>query len=271
MKSFPLAKKNLGQHFLNDELVIDEITKNFKEKAKAIIEIGPGPAVLTKNLSKIPKDFFVVEKDQSLKPLLLPYLDEKDIIFTDALNFDLEEEFTRREYPLTDVWLISNLPYNISVPLFLKFLKIPSIEFMTLMFQQEVAEKILPRPKKGKEIKHSSLSIISQIYFETKLLIKVPPKSFTPPPKVESKVLSFIRKENPIIPLKDFNALEKFLRNLFNFKRKQLQKVLKTFYGHLGVDTILQDLGFVATIRAEDLTFDEIIQLFNYLQSKNSR
>src|SRR5665647_728814 len=96
------------------------------------------------------------------------------------------------------IWLVSNLPYNVSVPLTLSFLRIPEIKYMTLMYQKEVAEKILP-----KDLRNSmgSLHVLNLTQFEISHVVNAPPGAFLPPPKVDSQVLQFKRREIPLIGL----------------------------------------------------------------------
>lgn len=263
MSALPYANKNLGQHFLKDKNVIETITSDFDSLAGSIIEVGPGPAILTTPLSKKGLPFFVVEKDLRFKDNLLTCKKEEEIIFTDALAFDFEKFI--KDHGLQKVWLVSNLPYNISAPLFIKFLKIPSITFMTLMFQKEVAQKIAP-PTSLKNSK-SSLSILGENYFSIKTLIKASPGAFHPPPKVDSLVLSLTRKENPTVPLSEYESFENFLRFIFKAKRKQLQSILKEQIKK-DLHPRLAELKIAPEIRAESMSTSEIHSLYQMFKGE---
>lgn len=260
MSKLPFANKDFGQHFLTDQTIIQAITNDFKDQAKGIIEVGPGPAILTEHLSehKIPLRLF--EIDTRFKEYLEQFVSEENIIFGDALeaNFSkvIENEFDNQA-----TWLVSNLPYNVSVPLLIKFIQTPKIEMMTLMFQKEVALRVTNYTHQ-KKYASGSLMALSQNYFECKLLKKVPPGSFSPPPKVESTVLSFKRIEKPVIPLSEFKNFESFLRNLFKHRRKQMGKVLNQSYDESQVTRCLQESGLEKTLRAETLNLEKIQLLY---------
>lgn len=261
MTKFPEAKKSLGQHFLTDKNVINKICQDFASPAQAIIEIGPGPGVLTQHLAKHQKAFFVVEKDDRMIENLKNYAPENHIFHQDALKFEWEQWL--QQFQLTDqsIWLVSNLPYNISVPLLISFTQVPQLTFLTLMFQKEVGAKIVNFQQEKNF--SSSLAILMDNYFETKVLTKVAPGAFSPPPKVDSIVISFKRKPQPKIPLEEFLKLEKFLRDLFAFKRKQIGSVLKFIPNLL---PSLEELKIPRETRAESLEFSIIIALYQKLK-----
>lgn len=261
MSKFPEAKKSLGQHFLTDKNVINRICMDFAEVAETIIEIGPGPGVLTQNLALHKKPFFVVEKDDRMIENLQNYTVPEHIFHQDALQFSWEEWIQKYQLSQKKIWLVSNLPYNISVPLLISFTQIKEIEFLTLMFQKEVGAKIVNFQQEKNF--SSSLAILMDNFFETKVLCKVSPGAFSPPPKVDSIVISFKRKPSPVIPLAEFSNLEKFLRNLFAFKRKQIGSVLKFLPDLIPV---LEDLKIPRETRAESLDFKTIICLYQKLK-----
>lgn len=172
------ANKHLGQHFLTDPSVVQAIAQNHSERARAILEVGPGLGVLTSPLSRLGRPFKVVERDPRFAAPLLKWLPRQDIVVADALKFNWEAAFKQWRWP--KLWLVSNLPYNASAPLLAQFLQCPSIQFMTLMFQREVARKICafePRPNGM-----NSLMALTQNYFEVRLLKNVPPGAFRPAP-----------------------------------------------------------------------------------------
>lgn len=269
MTKLPVAKKALGQHFLVDQNIISKITEDFSEVAEAIIEVGPGPGILTEGLSLHKLPFQVIDKDERFPEYLKEFLPQENIHITDALKWDFEEGFKQWLWDEKTIWLVSNLPYNVSTPLLIKFLQAPSIQNMTLMFQREVADKVFAiDTRKGKAM--NSLMALSQTFFEVSLLCKVPPGAFSPPPKVDSAVLSFTRREGPVVPLSEFKNFEKFLRHLFQFKRKQMGKILKSNYTQEALQKTWEHLGIVPTIRAEALSLDEIQKLYNTLKENSA-
>jgi 16S rRNA (adenine1518-N6/adenine1519-N6)-dimethyltransferase len=264
----PLANKSLGQHFLKDNTVIDRICQDFQGSAEAIVEIGPGPGILTESLAARAKEenlpFHVIEKDDRFPPYLLQFIDEKQITMTDALAVNLSEFFKEKNIDQKKIWLVSNLPYNISTPLLVNFLQATEIEYLTLMFQKEVADKVFPFSTTKNFM--GSLHALTQAYFDCALLCKVPPGAFSPPPKVDSAVLSMTRKKTPLVPMEEFRVFEKFLRVLFAQKRKQLGGLLKSSFPQELIHASFESLGIPLTIRSEALTLEQVIDLYRKLK-----
>jgi 16S rRNA (adenine1518-N6/adenine1519-N6)-dimethyltransferase len=262
MKKLPFANKDLGQHFLRDQKVIKGITSDWQDECDAIIEVGPGPAILTKSLSEIDKPYFVIEKDQRFKEHLLEFVKEDNIIFTDALKFDWDKFLKDHNLRGKKLWLVSNLPYNVGTILFTQFLRIPEIQYMSLMFQKEVGEKTYFRETKNQM---NGLLFLSNNYFEPKLLLKVAPGSFTPPPKVDSVVVSYTRKNESDVSVAEFKPLNSFTRLLFSQKRKQIGSVLKSQIDKEILETAFEKTNISRQVRAETLTYDEVLKLFRAL------
>ncbi len=260
MKS-PSANKDLGQHFLNSPSIIKKICSDKNKNIEAIIEVGPGPAVLTRELVTYKLPYKVVELDQRFKANLEEFIDPAQIIFDDALKVDIQSLFPEKK-----IWLVSNLPYNISAPLIVKFLQIPSIVHMTLMMQKEVAEKVLPRPDEKNTA--NSLGFLTQAYFKVSKLIDAPPGAFSPPPKVHSRVLSFTRLEAPLVPMEQFTKYESFLRKLFSQKRKQIHKVMGQHFSKEQLLEAFRELSIEKQQRSETLNLQDVISLFYRLNSK---
>ncbi|MBL7663949.1 MAG: ribosomal RNA small subunit methyltransferase A [Bacteriovoracaceae bacterium] len=265
MSKVPVANKQLGQHYLKDQNVIKKICTNFSEQAEVIIEIGPGPGVLTQQLAATGKPLYLIEKDTRFRDILLNLCPEDHVYFTDAMDFYWEEFFKKHQLHGKKIWLVSNLPYNISSQLFISFITLPDIAYMTLMFQKEVAEKIAPPLHQKNSM--SSLAVYGHLFFETKLLVKVSPGAFLPPPKVDSQVLSFIRHQN-IAEVADFKNLEKFSRILFSQKRKQLGTVLKALAPIEKLTLILERCKISPQIRAEALDVKEVLALYHELKAE---
>lgn len=262
----PLANKELGQHFLRDQHIIKKITEDFTGTPDAIVEVGPGPGVLTKFLAEHGHPFYVIEKDERFPELLKNFLPLENIFLEDALKFDWQSFLKIKNLKNKNIWLVSNLPYNISVPLLMTFMKLSEIKRMTLMFQKEVGEKTYLLDNKKNQM--NSLLALSLTYFETKQLCKVLPGAFTPPPKVDSVVVSFQRKEAPLISLKEFGSFEKFLRLIFSQKRKQLGGILKSQNSKAALEEIWQKTSILPTVRAEALSLSEIHLLFTLLNER---
>lgn len=252
-----MANKSFGQHFLNSPTVISKITSPLPEGVDAIVEIGPGPAVLTPHLAAYGKPIFVIEMDERFVELLAPVVGAENIFRQDALLFDWQAFLDKHQFK--SIWLVSNLPYNVSVPLTLSFLRIPEITHMTLMYQKEVAQKILPNDPRNAM---GSLHAMCLSQFHLKHVVYAPPGAFVPPPKVDSQVLSFARRSSPLIPLDQIDSYEKFLRLVFSQKRKQLGGILKNDWGAEKTTSVLEKVNLNPQVRAEALSFEEILNLY---------
>jgi 16S rRNA (adenine1518-N6/adenine1519-N6)-dimethyltransferase len=259
MGNLPRANKDLGQHFLTDKKVISSITNDFVEDFDAIVEIGPGPAVLSKELASKEIPYYAIEMDDRFIPQLQEITPQENIFNQDALKFQWDH-FLQQNPDIKKIWLVSNLPYNISSKLLISFLTIPQIEFMTLMFQKEVGEKTYFRDQKNTM---SSLFALSNTYFKTNQLMKVLPGAFSPPPKVDSVVVSYQRIDEPKVTIDEFKVYERFLRNLFAQRRKQIKANLKGQYSNY-MDA-LEKSGIEASLRAETLNLEQIHTLFRNL------
>lgn len=258
---FPLANKSFGQHFLNSPTVISKITTPLPSGTDCIVEIGPGPAVLTPHLARYDLPTFVIEMDERFVETLDKIVGPARVFRQDALEFDWGKFLS--DHPYKNIWLVSNLPYNVSVPLTLSFLRIPEIKHMTLMYQKEVAEKILP-----KELRNSmgSLHALCFSQFELKHVAHAPPGAFVPPPKVDSSVLGFQRRVTPLIPLEEIDDYEQYLRAVFANRRKQLGGILKKEWGVDKTVACFEKTKLSLEIRAEALTMDQVLNLYRTSQ-----
>lgn len=254
---FPIANKSFGQHFLNSPTVINKITSPLPEGVDAIVEIGPGPAVLTPHLAKYNIPIFVIEMDERFVELLAPVVGSENIYRQDALEFNWQNFLKEKNFK--SIWLVSNLPYNVSVPLTLSFLRIPEITHMTLMYQKEVAQKIFPNDPRNSM---GSLHVMCRSQFELKHVVYAPPGAFVPPPKVDSQVLGFKRKTSNDIPLSEIDQFEKYLRLVFGQRRKQLGGILKNDWGAEAAERRLSEAGLNPQVRAEALTYEQVLKLF---------
>lgn len=264
MSRFPQADKRLGQHFLASSHVIGAITGDRGLDNDAIVEVGPGPAVLTARLADHGLPLYLIERDRRFEEDLLRHVPTERLLLQDALEMDWEGFLSERGHQR--VWLVSNLPYNVSVPLTLAFMRCPRIQRMTLMYQKEVAEKFLPRNGRNEM---GSLASLTGIYFNARRLVDVPPGAFVPPPKVMSQVISFERQGAPPLPLLEWSALEEFLRLLFQNRRKQMQGVLRERLPVEVLTPFLHEQELAAGVRAEALTLSQVIALYRLDRDHN--
>ncbi|MDO9184087.1 MAG: 16S rRNA (adenine(1518)-N(6)/adenine(1519)-N(6))-dimethyltransferase RsmA [Bacteriovorax sp.] len=261
----PSPDKSLGQHFLRDQNIIQQICHDFKDQAEAIVEIGPGPGILTEHLALMGLPYFVIEKDTRFGVYLDQFLNKDQITLDDALQVELSTFFKEKNISGKKIWLVSNLPYNIATPLLVNFLQATDIKYMTLMFQKEVADKVFPFATTKNFM--GSLLVLCQSFFECNLLVKVPPGAFAPPPKVDSAVITFVRREIPLVPMAEFRTLEKFLRQMFSQRRKQIGGVLKSYYKPEIIKESFDSLGLSTTLRSEVLTLEHVLELYRKLRS----
>ena len=238
-----LAKKSFGQHFLLDLNVTRKIVRLAGPfEGRAVIEVGPGPGGLTRALLESDAGKVVlVEKD----PRFLPLLGELDdgsgrlaIVEGDALKV--------REAELVEgpAHVVSNLPYNVGTALLIKWLTGPwTPHALTLMFQKEVAERIVAAP--GDDA-YGRLAVIAQAVCEARLVMHLPAAAFTPPPKVASAVVHLVPK--PDRPDREtLKRLERVTAAAFGQRRKMLRSSLKT----LGGAALCEAAGIAPDDRAE--------------------
>jgi 16S rRNA (adenine1518-N6/adenine1519-N6)-dimethyltransferase len=257
MSRFPTADKRFGQHFLHSPHVIKPITTDAPAGCDAIIEVGPGPAVLTPHLKEHKLPLYAFEMDKRFTEILTAVVGEDNLILGDALEIDFEAFLKERGHE--NVWLVSNLPYNVSVPLTLAFMRAPRLQRMTLMYQKEVAEKFLPRSGKNTM---SSLHALAGMFFKTSRVVDVPPGAFQPPPKVMSQVIRFDRLTTPHTDLKDWDQLEGFMRAVFQNRRKQLRGLIKDRIPGEVLDEFFRAQQIPEGVRAEALELEQVIALW---------
>lgn len=218
------AKKHLGQHFLTDESIAQDIADSLSyEGYKDTLEIGPGMGVLTKYLLKKDTTMHVIEIDtESVDYLKNNYLNLADrIIEQDFLKYDLNLVFKDKPFAI-----IGNFPYNISSQILFKTLELRhQIPEFSGMFQKEVAMRICS--KEGSKV-YGILSVLTQAFYDAEYLFTVPPTVFNPPPKVNSGVLLLKRKQNYTLPC-DEKLFFRVVKTGFQQRRKTLRNSLKTF------------------------------------------
>lgn len=213
-------KKQLGQHFLNDENIALDIVKSIRSSNKKVLEIGPGMGILTKYLLENEEiEFSVVEIDQESVQYLKKKYPKLSIIEGDFLQLPLEKIY---QEPFT---IIGNFPYNISSQILFKLLENKELcTELVGMFQKEVADRVASKP--GKKV-YGILSVLLQAFFDIEYLFTVEGYQFTPPPKVRSAVIRIT-----LNPDKKLNCdpvlFKNVIKTAFN-QRKTLRNSLKSF------------------------------------------
>ena len=248
------AKKSLGQNFLFDYKITDKIVLNSGEiVGKNILEIGPGPAGLTKSiLQSNPKKLIVIEQDCRIIPLLEEvqtyYPNNFEIIHGDALKIDISKIFGDEKFKIS-----ANLPYNIGTVLVFQWLeKCEKIESMTLLLQKEVVQRIISKPNSKN---YGRLAVMINSFCNTKSLFDIAPGSFVPAPKVTSSLVNIIPKPTNI----DFNILSKICAVAFNQRRKMLRSSLKSL--NIDVENWLKKSNIKPDLRAEQLSLEDFSNL----------
>ena len=214
------AKKSLGQNFLIDRYVLEQIVDTVDIKNKDILEIGPGSGNLTTYiLKKKPKRVFVVEKDNDLSLLLREKFNNEITIINDDILKVSEDKISNEK-----LTVFGNLPYNISTEILSRWIvnlgKNFWFESLVLMFQKEVADRIIAESNTSK---YGRLSILSNWKLNIKKILDIKPESFSPRPKINSTLLLFSPKKN-FFKIKNAKNLEMITRIFFNKRRKMLKK-----------------------------------------------
>jgi 16S rRNA (adenine1518-N6/adenine1519-N6)-dimethyltransferase len=254
-----VAKKQLGQNFLLDLNLTAKIARMAGDlSACDVLEVGPGPGGLTRGLlAEGARRVMVVEKD----PRCVPALEDiaaacpgrLDIVLGDALELDVA---ARLQAPIR---IVSNLPYNVGTELLIRWLS-PAVwppfwTSLTLMFQKEVAERIVAKPRSDH---YGRLALLAQWRADARIVMHLPPEAFTPAPKVHSAVVHLTRLEQPRFEA-DAAVLSRVTAMAFNQRRKMLRSSLKGLGGD--VEALLDSVGIVPTQRAEEIGLEAFCAL----------
>lgn len=264
--------KSLGQNFLIDKNVLGTIVdKSGVNSDVAVLEVGPGAGVLTRELAERAKKIVAVEIDKSLIPLLnytLSDFDNAKVINEDILKVDLEKLF-QEEFAGLSVIVVANLPYYITTPVIMRLLEFDKkISSITVMVQKEVAHRMAAKPG-GKD--YGALSVAVQFYSEPEIVIEASPSCFMPQPKVSSTVIkmNIFKEDKYIVSNREF--FFKLVKSAFGQRRKTLVNALSNSpYISVEKDKIinsLKDMGLDERIRGEKLSIDEFIKLSDILNT----
>jgi 16S rRNA (adenine1518-N6/adenine1519-N6)-dimethyltransferase len=263
-----LAKKSLGQNFLFDLNLTRKIARSAAPlDGFTVIEVGPGPGGLTRALlAEGASNVVAIERDARVLPALAAisdhYQGKLKVIEADALAQDIS---ALAQPPIK---VVSNLPYNVGTPLLLKWITNekwpPSFASLTLMFQKEVAARIVAAPGSDD---YGRLSIICQWRMQAKKLFDVNRSAFTPPPKVTSSIVQLTPRQTPLIDC-DVKALERVTAAAFGQRRKMLRSSLKPVFEN--PEAALEKIGLSPQMRAEDVgvvSFGRLAQIYSSLVS----
>lgn len=248
------AKKSLGQNFLLDLNLTSKIARLAGDiSGHDVLEVGPGPGGLTRGLLAAgARRVVALEKDPRCIPALAQisaaYSGRLDVFNADALEFDMRGQLTG------PVRVVANLPYNVGTELLVRWLTPkdwpPFWSSLTLMFQKEVAERIIAKP--GTKA-YGRLGILAQWKSTPSVVMELPPEAFTPPPKVHSAVVHLEALAAPRFPA-PAGLLSSTVAMAFNQRRKMLRSSLKS--AAPDIETALRDAGLEPTARAEEISLE---------------
>ncbi len=254
-----MAKKSLGQNFLLDLNLTGKVARAAGDLDGAtVIEVGPGPGGLTRALlSHGAKRVIAIERDErclsALAEIQAHYHGRLEVLQGDALRTDFHTLAGGET-----VRIVANLPYNIGTELLVGWLTAepwpPFYASLTLMFQREVAERIVAAPDSGS---YGRLAVLAGWRTEARIAFDLPAQAFTPPPKVTSAVVHLVPRPEPL-PC-DASKLSRVTQAAFGQRRKMLRQSLKS----LGGETLLGKVGIDGTRRAETLSVEEFVALAN--------
>ena len=256
-------KKSLGQNFLLDKNIINKIIHAAKiESSDVVLEVGPGTGNLTKFIvSQKPKKIYLIEKDKDLaNDLEKKYFNKINILKKDILKIPYEFYSGKR------FLILGNLPYNISTKILSQWClnKNLDVSKMVLMFQKEVAERILANVNSKN---YSRITILSNWKFDIKKITDVKPNSFFPKPKINSTVLEFVpkRKFNEI---KDPKNLEKITRVFFSQRRKMIKKPINILFKNFQFN--YEKFNIKPSDRPQNIDVNKYLEIVNEYETLRS-
>ena len=247
-------KKQFGQNFLFDLNLTGRIARSVPDIEKTtIIEVGPGPAGLSRALLMAgAARVIAIEKDKTTEPILSQVVvasnNRFSVIYDDALRTDMAK-LAGGAFAIC-----SNLPYNVGTELLVRWLHdiargIP-IKSLTLMFQREVAERIVAHT--GDE-QYGRLSVLTSLVADAKILFSVPSTAFVPRPRVESAVVQIIPNAEKIKKIDNIEKLEKLTAKLFGMRRKMIRGIMR--------DVDWESVGLMGTERAEEISPEKFLEI----------
>ena len=264
------ANKSLGQNFLINQNVVDEIVNSAEiSKDDLVIEIGPGLGTLTKQLLEKAGKVVCIELDERMVKILkdrFSLYENFEIINEDVLKVDLNKIIEKENKKCK---IVANLPYYITTPIIMKLLEDNlKIESITVMIQKEVAERLTAKP--GEKLS-GAITYSVYYYCESEKILEVPPESFIPEPEVTSEVIKLKLRNEPPVQVKENSKLFSIIKTAFMQRRKTLLNALTNgniFSNKQDAIKVFEDLNIKQTARAEELTLEKFAELANYITEK---
>lgn len=269
------ANKSLGQNFLIDDEVIENIVNSANiGRNDLVIEIGPGLGTLTSKLLQKANRVIAIELDKRMITILndrFSLYNNFELINQDVLKVNLRQIIDDAGNEIENVKIVANLPYYITTPIIMKLLEDRlNIESITVMIQKEVAKRLTASP--GEKLS-GAITYAVNYYCEPQEIITVPHSSFIPEPEVESEVIKLkLRKENPV-KLEDEELFFKFIKVAFMQRRKTLINAISNsgLMAKEQTQRLLKDVGLDEKVRGENLNMQDFANLTNvyYKYKKN--
>ena len=264
------ANKNLGQNFLINQNVIDEIVNSAKiGKEDLIIEIGPGLGTLTKELLQKAGKVICIEIDERMVKILndrFSLYENFEIINEDVLKVKLNEIIEKENKKCK---IVANLPYYITTPIIMKLLENKlNIESITVMIQKEVADRLIATP--GEKLS-GAITYTVYYYCESEKILEVPPNSFIPEPEVTSEVIKLNLRKTAPVQVEDMKKMFSIIKAAFMQSRKTLLNSLTNgniFSNKQEAIEIFNKLNINQNARAEELTLEQFAELTNHITNK---
>lgn len=264
------AKKSLGQNFLDDLSVLHGIVDAADiTEADDVIEIGPGIGALTEQLARRANQVVAFEIDDNLMPVLDETLFQYHnitVLHQDFLQANLPKIVSDYFDGKHNLKIVANLPYYITKPILMSILK-GNVPYTNLVFmmQREVADRLCAKPNTHD---YGSLSVITQYLDDVEIAIEVSHESFIPAPKVDSAVVKLVPRKNRKFVAYDQKAFFGFVHGCFMHRRKTLWNNLQGIFGKKPeikeqVELILEQLNILKTVRPQELTIDQFVQMAN--------
>lgn len=255
------ANKKLGQHFLTDTAIIEQIVTAINpEAADNLLEIGPGLGAITLPVLARARRLTAIELDRRVIPVLkenAKALGDLTLIEDDVLNIDYPTLLGQRSWHV-----FGNLPYNISTPILFTLTAQVGIKEMIFMLQKEVVERMTAQPG---EKNYGRLSVMLQFQHEVFPLFDVPASAFNPPPKVMSAMVGMSRLATPRWFVKDKALFDSVVKQAFSMRRKTLKNNLKALISAKSLAT----LGIDAGLRAEVISGKQFADIANFLTGEH--
>ncbi|MGL4950886.1 MAG: 16S rRNA (adenine(1518)-N(6)/adenine(1519)-N(6))-dimethyltransferase RsmA [Mycoplasma sp.] len=253
-----VPSKKMGQNFLiNDAIKKNIVTSSNITKDDNVLEIGPGLGAITKYICKVTDKVIAIELDKRLAEIIRTNFPQVELINNDILKVDLNDLLKEKQW--SNVKVVANLPYSISSKIILKLIQIDNISEINILIQKEMAQRLLAK-KNTKD--YNAFTILVSLFASVEVKIKVGKNEFVPAPEVESWFISIKKHKQDI----DFDKIDRLLRIAFSARRKKLTSNLSNIYPKNSIIDIFKEFGWSENLRAEDLSKEDFVKLFNSIE-----